>query len=133
MTTNSKQRREAAQKRAKKKRITILVLCAIVLVAGITTAIVVALNQPDSRVFSVPGGQSVVLYENGRFEARLFHDINISGTFSEDEQGDVTGISFTVGGTTVSTQIEDDILILPMPWRATCRFHSHEIEFVLVQ
>ena len=129
----SKQRREAAQKRAKKKRITILAVCAIVLVAGITTAIVVALNQPDSRVFSVPGGQSVALFENGRFEANLFHDRNITGTFTEDAQGDVTEISFTFSGTTVSTQIEDDILILPMPWRATCRFHSHEVEFVLVQ
>ena len=128
-----RQRREAAQKRAKKKRITILAICAVVLVAAITTAIVFSLNQPDSRVFTVPGGQSVVLYENGRFEARLFHDTNISGTFSEDVDGDITAISFMHGRTTVSTQIEDDVLILPMQWRATCRFHSHEIEFVLVR
>ena len=128
-----KQRREAAQKKAKKKRMTIMAVCAACLVAAVTAVIIYTVTRPDSRVFAVPGGQSVSLYENGRFVADLFHNVNISGTFTEDENGNVTTISFTHGGNTVSTQIEDNVLILPVPWRATCRLHSHEIEFPLVR
>jgi len=128
-----KERREAAQKKAKKKRMTILAVCAACLVAAIAAVIIYAVTRPDTRVFAVPGGQSVTLYENGNFAARLFHNINISGTFTEDANGSVTVISFTHGRNTVSTQIEDDVLLLPEPWRATCGVHSHEIEFPLVR
>jgi len=127
------QRREAAQKRAKKKRITIISVCAACLVASVIAFIVYTANRPDSRVYAVPGGQSVALYENGRFVACLFHNVNISGTFTEDINENVTVVSFTHGGNTVSTQIEDDVLILPASWRTTCRTHSHETEFRLVQ
>jgi len=126
-----KQRREAAQKKAKKKRITIMAACFICLVAVMVAAITYTVTRPDTRVFAVPGGQSVTLYENGRFAARLFHNIDITGTFAEDEDSGV--ISFTHGGNTISSQIEDDILILPMQWRATCMNHSHEVEFPLVR
>jgi uncharacterized membrane protein YcgQ (UPF0703/DUF1980 family) len=128
-----KQRREAAQKRAKKKRLTILALCASCLMVVVTAAIIYVATRPDSRVFAVSGGQSVTLYENGRFVARLFHNMNISGNFTEDVSGSITTISFSHGGNTVSTQIENDVLILPVSWRATCRIHSHEIAFPLVQ
>jgi hypothetical protein len=128
-----KQRREAAQQKAKKKRILILAVCAACVAAVIAAAILIHVNRPAARVFSVPGNQSVTLYEDGRFTARLAHNVNISGTFTEDVSGNVTAISFTHGGNTVSTQIEDDILILPVPWRAACRVHSHEIEFPLMR
>ena len=129
----SKQRREAAQRRARKKRMTIMALCATGLVVAVIAVIIYMATRPDSRVFEVPGGQSVVLYENGRFVAQLFHNTEISGTFIEDTSGSVTTISFTHGDNTVSTQIENNVLILPVPWRATCRNHSHEIEFPLVR
>lgn len=128
-----KQRREAAQKRAKKKRMAIAAMCAATLAFGIAAIVIFAATRPDSRVFAVPGGQSITLYENGRFTARLFHNINFSGTFIEDTSENVTTITFMRGRNTVSTQIENDVLLLPMPWRATCRAHSHEIEFPLVR
>jgi len=128
-----KERREAAQKKAKKKRLTIMAMCAAGLILAIIAVIIFLATRPDARTFAVSGGQSVVLYDNGRFVARLFHNVNISGTFMEDESGDAITISFTHNGTTVSTQIENDVLILPIPWRATCRVHNHEIEFTLVQ
>jgi len=131
--SEKKQRRELAQQKARKKRMTIFaVCCACLLIAAISVAAFIA-NRPDSRVFAVSGEHSVTLYENGRFVARLFHNVNISGTFTEEDNGGITAISFTHGGNTISTQIEDDILLLPIPWRATCRFHSHEIEFPLVR
>jgi hypothetical protein len=132
METN-KQRREVAQKKARKKRLTILAVCAVFLVVTVITAVIYATTRPASLVFEVPGGQSVVLFENGHFAAHLFHNVEISGTFVEDLSGNVTTISFTHDGNTVSTQIYDNVLILPVPWRATCRIHSHEIEFPLVQ
>ena len=124
-----KQRREAAQKKAKKIRITIIAILAACLAVAI---VIYTITRPDARRFAVSGGQSVVLYDNGRFVANLFHNTDISGTFTEDVSGDVTAISFTHGGNTVSTFIEDDVLILPTQWRAACRAHSHEIGFPLV-
>ena len=128
-----KERREAAQKRAQKKRLTAVAMFAVFLVVFVGAMVIYVVTRPDSRVFAVPGGQSVTLYENGRFTARLFHNFNISGTFTEDVGESATTISFTHDGNTVSTQIEDDVLILPMSWRAACRAHSHEVEFPLVR
>ena len=129
MGKKSKQREEA-QKRARKKKITALAVCAVFAVAVTAVAIIAHVNRPDTRVFAI-GGQAVTLYDNGRFMARLAHNVNISGTFTEEVDGNVTAISFTHGGNTVSTQIEDDVLLLPPQWRATCRVHVHEIEFPL--
>lgn len=126
-------RREAAQKKAKQKKIMILALCSAFLATAIIVIIIFTPNSANDRVFSVPGGQSVTLRENGRFVANLFHDVNISGTFTEDIHENITTISFTSGSSTISTQIEDDVLILPMAWRAACRIHSHEIAFPLVR
>ncbi|MCL2224480.1 MAG: hypothetical protein FWB96_05895 [Defluviitaleaceae bacterium] len=123
-----KQRREAAQKKAKKRKITIVAVCAALFVMCIAAAVIYAVTRPDSRVFAVAGGQSVTLYENGRFVARLFHNMDISGSFIEDGNS----ISFAHDGMTSETEIENDVLILPVLWRATCRVHSHEIEFPLV-
>jgi len=129
--STKKQRREAAQRKAKKQRMVIMTMVATCLVAIIVGMIVIRANRPVARVFEVAGGQSVSLYDNGRFVAALFHDMNISGTFTEDVVGDVTTVSFTVDGDTIQTQIADDVLLLPVPWRGTCRAHSHEIEFLL--
>jgi len=128
-----KERREAAQKRDRKKRITIITTLAACVVLFIVAAVVYTVTRPDSRVFRVAGGQSVILHENGSFSANLFHNMSISGTFNEDIDENTIVISFTYGGITTVTHIEDDILILPVPWRSNCRTHSHEIEFPLVQ
>ena len=122
--------REAAQKRAKKKRRTMLGICAILIVAVIATIIVYEVTRPETRVFSVTN-QSVILYENGNFTARLAHNINISGTFTEEVGEDITIISFISGDNIVSSQIIDDVLMLPVEWRANCRIHRHETEFPL--
>ena len=129
--SSKKQRREAAQRRAKKKKITILAACITLTVAFVAAIIVYQVTRPDTRVFAVAGNQSVTLYEDGRFTARLAHNVNFSGTFTEEVNGNVTEISFVHGGNAVSTQIENDVLLLPGPWRATCRVHSHETEFPL--
>jgi len=128
-----KQRREAAQKRAKKKRIITFAVCIACVAAVVVGALIYSATRPDYQVFAVPGGQSVTMYENGRFVARLFHNVGFSGTFTEEDSGSMTAISFTHGGNTVYAQIENDVLTLPVQWRAGCRAHSHEIEFPLVR
>jgi hypothetical protein len=125
------ERRKAAQKRAKKRRIAILAVFITCVVASIVVIIVVNANRPDARVFSVVGGQAIRLYEDGNFVANLAHNINISGTFVEREGENVTEIAFTHDEGTVSTQIVDDVLMLPGEWRAACRVHNHETEFPL--
>ena len=124
------QRREAAQKRAKRQKITLMAVCAVLAVGFAVGLIMYQITRPAARVFSVPG-QSVTLYEDGRFTARLAHNHNLSGTFIEEVSGNVSAISFFTGGNTVSTQIEDDVLILPPQWRSNCRAHVHETEFPL--
>jgi cytochrome c-type biogenesis protein CcmE len=124
------ERRVAAQKKAEKRRKAILAVFGVCLVGVIVTMVIIYANRPDSRVFAVPE-QSVTLYEDGNFIARLAHNINLSGTFEENVRGNVTEISFNLDGSTVSTQIEDDVLVLPIAWRAACRIHSHETEFPL--
>ena len=121
----SKQRREAAQKRARKKRMTKMAVCATGLVVAVIAVIIYMATRPDSRVFEVPGGQSVVLFENGRFVAQLFHNTEISGTFIEDTSGSVTTISFTHGGNTVSTQIENiAAFFVPVQFRISSFFRK---------
>jgi len=129
-----KERREAAQKKAKQQKIIVTVICAVVAVTVVVVLAVYIATRPDSRVFAVPGpggtGQhSVTLYDTGRFVARLFHNNNFSGTFVEDG-GTLT---FTHGATTTTGQIDGDEFLLPIPWRGTCRLHSHEIAFPLVR
>jgi len=130
-----KERREAAQKKAKQQKMMILTACIVGLVAvGVILAVYLA-TRPGSRVFAVPapgsGEHSVTLYDNGRFTARLFHQNNFNGTFTEDETTGV--ITFTHGNHTVTGQIDGDEFLLPTPWRGTCRLHSHEIAFPLVR
>ena len=128
---SKKQRREAAQQKAKKQKIVTLSVCATLAVFFVAALVVYQITRPDSRVFAVAGGQSVTLYENGNFTARLAHNVTLSGTFTEDVNDDITIITFNQGGSTVSTQIENDVLHLPIPWRATCMAHFHETEFPL--
>ena len=127
-----KQRREAAQKRARKKRIVIVAVCAAVVVFAATAVSIYAMTRPDIRIFADAGGQSVALYENGNFVARIIHTATISGTFTENVTGNVSSITFTYDGTIVSTQIEDDFLLLPEEWWTVCG-HNHETRLPLVR
>ena len=129
--STKKQRREAAQRKAKNQRIAIMAMVATCLAAVIAGMIFIRAIRPDTRVFEIAGGQSVSLYGNGRFVADLFHDMNVSGTFTEDVDGNVSTISFTADGSTIQTHIMNNILILPAPWRATCVEHMYNIEFAL--
>jgi len=128
-----KQRREAAQKKSKQRLILIFSLCTIILIGGAAAGIIYAVTRPATRVFSVASGHSVTLYEDGRFTANLFHNVSFTGRYTEETAGDETIISFTHGGGTVTSQIHENGLLLPVPWRANCRAHSHEIIFPRVR
>ena len=123
-------RRQAAQRKAKRKKMTILAICTALVGVFIIAAVVYGVTRPNTRVFAAPGNLSVTLYENGQFAARLAHGISLSGTFTEDVQGTESVIMFTYGGTTVSTHIIDDVLLLPGPWIAGCA-HGHASELTL--
>ena len=128
--SSKKQRREAAQKKARRRKITVMAICATLAVIFVIGIIVYQITRPGSRVFAAGANQSVTLYDNGRFTARLAHNVNFSGTFTEEVDGEVTTILFNQGGNTVSTQITNDVLLLPPQWRAACG-HGHETEFPL--
>ena len=127
MNTKNK-RREAAQKKAKKKRLAMLAMCATFVVVAVVVGIVYTVTRPYVRVFGATGGESITLHEDGTFTASLAHNTVLSGTFTEEVDGDVTAISFIQGGNTISTQIEGDVMTMPNQWRSACRTHSHATE-----
>ena len=127
------QRRKAAQARAKQRRLTLMALCGAVVLVGILVAVVVHIARPGSRVYAAAGNLSVTLYDNGNFSARLAHNRSLRGTFAEqvyDAGGNIVEVAFTHDGMTVSAQIVNDVLLLPVEWRATCA-HGHAVEFPL--
>lgn len=128
-----KQRRIAAQKKAKQMK-TAMLIAAAFLVAAIVFAVAVHIAmRPETRVFGIEGGYSVTLHGNGSFDARLFHGRIMSGSFSEEVSGDITLVRFNRAGETAYSLIQDDVLSLPIPWRAGCAAHVHETDFPLVR
>lgn len=127
--SSKKARREAARKKARQKKITVLIVC-IVAVAAVAALIFLALPQEsDGRVF-VAGNNRVTLYEDGSFTAELPHGVSKSGTYTEIEHidADVTTISFTVEDRIEVGSITGDTLTIPAEWDDG---HGHATEFVL--
>ena len=111
-----KEQREAALKKAKKKRVMILTGFAACVVAIVAFALLVSANRLDSRVFAA-AGQTVTLYEDGRFRASFpVHGVTMSGAFEEHMREDGSIIVFNHQGQTIATQIIDDVFMLPFEW-----------------
>ena len=112
-------RRQAAIKRAKKKKAIatgIFVIAFIAVAASITVGM---LQQRGERVF-VAGRQQVVLRRDGSFSASLPHNVRLYGTFTEVTEGDFTTLVFTHAGRTEFGSIVGNVLTIPSEWDDGC-------------
>lgn len=129
--SKKKSKKEQAIKKAKQKKRIIIAVCAVALVAFIGIVVLAVLERSQERAFT-DGNQTVILRDNGNFNASLAHNTNIRGTFTETDTGGEIIVSFVDGGTTVTGSISDGILHLPEQWRAGCG-HGHSTELPLAR
>jgi len=120
-------RRVNAIKKAKRKKIMILIVC-LVIVATAATVLIVRELSDNTRVFAGGGNQVITLYGDGTFRAQLPHNVRRSGTFTESTEGGVTRVAFTNGGTVHFGAITGRVLTIPWEWEDGC---GHGNEFIL--
>jgi len=125
---DKKNRRAAAIKRDKRKKLIITSICVAVAVIVVTLVIYDQLNRNRERVYT-DGNQTVTLQTNGAFTASLAHN-SISGTYKQKKSNGVTIISFTSDGATVNGSITDNILSIPEEWDD---HHGHGSTFKLIE
>ena len=136
---SKKRKKEKIAKRNKRKKILIFTIGAAVLAIIIVLIVLktgdqsisssqnTIKQQTTARVF-INENQTITLNTNGTFIARLAHDNNIDGTYSEANNGNFTIISFFYQDSTVNSRIMNNILSLPHEWEDS---HGHGNEFKL--
>jgi len=116
---NKRARREHAIKQEKKKKIIIISIVSVIVLSLAAFFIINALSSSGTVVFS-DGSQTVSFRDNGNFTASLSHSVVYSGSYTFDEQAGGTSVSFTMNGFTVTSEIVDEQLILPVEWHDAC-------------
>ena len=116
MPSNKKIRREAAIKKAKRKRNAIIAVCGVLVIAFIVFMIITIIDNAGTQTYS-DGYASVVLRPNGRFTSTLYHNDRYTGTYTTSESGGATLVHFSQdnGGTAVGI-ITDGVFVIPDAW-----------------
>jgi hypothetical protein len=133
MRANKKAEKKAAKKREKQKKNKII-LVSIVSVAAICLAVVIAFSvisrhgKADDRIFETQDGQMIVLRTDGTFNVMLAHNVAKRGTYTEDKRNGAVNVTFNAEDGTVSTNISNNILFLPVEWYDG---HGHGTRFQL--
>jgi hypothetical protein len=113
------QKREIRRKKAVKKKLkkNILIgLAAFLIIAGfVGWQIYTSSQKPNARIYS-DGHQSITLYDDGNYTARLAHGVSKSGTYTESAEDGVTIVSFVTRGKTENGRIRDNVLTFPSEW-----------------
>ena len=121
MGKTKKARREQAIKKAKQKKMIVkiaVVIVAIAAVASIISAVsstVRAKGNREDAVYS-DGSAIIELYQDGTFNARLYHHETYSGTYAKT----ANRISFRHDGVTVRGVLNGGNLSLPQEWKDSC-------------
>jgi len=116
---NKRARRELAVKQAKRKKFIIIGVILVIVIALIAYFVINAITSSGAEVFS-DGSQTVSFQSNGDFSASLSHGVVQRGTYTFSEQDDNTLVSFTLNGFTITSEIIDDHLHLPVEWHDAC-------------
>ena len=107
-------RKEKAVKKANRKKIIIASICVLVVIAAVVFTVILRNQNKETEIYS-HDGQSVQLFADGTFSARLAHNTG-SGTYSKRTEGNRTFILFNVNGSEASGYIENNALHLPHEW-----------------
>jgi len=113
------ERKEKAIKKARRKTILIVCIFALVIIAAAAVGILVNSRQPNSAAHGEAetyshGNQTIQLFADGTFSARLAHNVNKNGTFTKSADG--TRVSFNTDGRTETGRIENNAMHLPHEW-----------------
>lgn len=108
-------RRESARKKAKQKKLLTVGLCILAAAAVLTFIIFSIVRQSNEDIYS-GGGQSVRLFEDGRFAASLAHNTMKTGTYTKTVEDNVTIVSFNRNGIIEIGRIENNSLRIPREW-----------------
>ena len=123
VSKTKKARRELAIKKARRNKI-LAIVGGVLVVAGIAGFLILQhIQRGEAEVYRLDG-QSVRLYENGKFAATLSHNTTKSGSYSRTPDGDGGNerIAFTSGNKTEVGRIVGNELHLPTEWDDG---HSH--------
>ncbi|MDR0502774.1 MAG: hypothetical protein LBH16_05570 [Treponema sp.] len=116
-----KQKKEIAIKKSKQKKIRLLCVCAAILII-IASGLIVFLNRSRNTEIYSYHGQTVQLFNDGKFTAALAHNVSKNGTYTKAKVNDRTVISFNVNGNTEVGWIINDSLNIPEEWKDS---HGH--------
>lgn len=123
-------RRQAAIKKAQKKKTAITGIVILAIAAVVALIAIGMFQQRGERVFVARGNLQVTLRRDGSFSAILPHGVRKSGTYTEVIDGDVTIVTFTRAGHTEIGTITGNVLTIPLEWDDDPR-HGHPREYTL--
>jgi len=122
------QKTKLARKKAKRKKIItwVVSITAIVAIAVAVTLFIV--NDQNSKRVYVSGDQTVTLKDDGTFKAVLYHDLSISGTYTESTDEGIVVVTYYYDGITANGSLSGNVLIVPDEWQDD---HGHSYSFTL--
>ena len=118
-------KKENAFKKAKRKKIIIAVICALVIALITVLGVYSASQKYETEIYSY-GGQTVQLLADGKFTANLSHNVQKSGTYAKTTGSSRTLVNFNVNGNIETGRIENNSLHLPAEWDDG---HDHDTVF----
>jgi len=108
-------KKEIAAKKVIMKRILVIGIFVLVLAAVFGVRMYLTAQQKKIETYSA-GGQTVQLFNNGKFTAALAHNVRKSGTYTRlDEEGFST-VTFITDGREETGWIVNDSLHIPAEW-----------------
>jgi hypothetical protein len=113
------QRKEAALKKAKQKKVITAVICTLAVAAVLVFVIHMTTRESTAETFS-GGGLIVQLLDDGRFSASLAHNIRKNGTYTKTDEDGRIKVSFDINGAVEIGWIENNSLRVPVEWEDSC-------------
>ena len=112
-----KVKRQNEVKKAKQKRLVLIGICALAVIAVLGFAVysLVQRSAGATEIYRY-GEQTVRLREDGSFSASLAHNVRKRGTYSKETGEGRTIVTFTVNGNIEIGWIVNDSLHIPMEW-----------------
>ena len=136
---SKKQKKKELLKEKKRKKLYIAIVCIVVIATTSVFFVINAISQKENgkrftanqqteiRVYA-NGRNTITLDPNGTFAARLPHNTNFYGTYTEASEGNRVRISFMYQGLTVNGTISNNVLEIPREWDDG---HGHGTRFTL--
>jgi len=106
--------KEKAARKSKRTKAALWVVCAALLIAAGGITLFLVANRGVTETYRL-GGQTLQLFPDGKFTARLAHDV-ISGTYTKAAETDGIAVTFVVNGAPVRGFIINNNIILPGEW-----------------